>query len=336
MTILAGIFALGAQAQQGTLAEIITAIADKEAQVDKLTGDLGSLKAQRDALESEGWKKGGGINIGLAQSSFKNWAAGGENNILVNSNFFVYGNYKSGKNSWDNVFNGQYGIQKIGKEGFTKANDTWTFNSRYGRAISDKLNWAIDLELNSQFTASFNDEGGFVAGLLNPLKVNLGTGLDWKPNDNFSLYFSPLTAQVIYVQDEGIANAGLYTEAGEHVDFGLGAMVKAAYTRDLMFNRAGEPILNYNTQLRLFTDYLDNPFTEIDVRWRNGLNAKIFKNLISASLSTDLIYEHDTKIALDQDTNEDGVVDATEALGRAFGPRTQFSQLFTIGLGYTF
>jgi hypothetical protein len=48
---------------------------------------------------------------------------------------------------------------------------------------------------------------------------------------------------------------------------------------------------------------------------------------ITVNFTTHLIYDHDIKIAVDN--NDDGVVDAT-------GARTQFKQVLAVGFSYKF
>jgi hypothetical protein len=48
---------------------------------------------------------------------------------------------------------------------------------------------------------------------------------------------------------------------------------------------------------------------------------------ISATISTQLLYDHDIDIAVDN--NNDGIIDAV-------GPRTQFKEVLGVGLSYKF
>ena len=80
-----------------------------------------------------------------------------------------------------------------------------------------------------------------------------------------------------------------------------------------------------NSKLELFTNYLQNPIS-VDVNWELLLAFKVNK-FISASLSTQLIYDND--ILIDKDNDGDGITDVREAA-------IQFKEVFGIGLAYTF
>ena len=60
----------------------------------------------------------------------------------------------------------------------------------------------------------------------------------------------------------------------------------------------------------------------MDIHWDFLLNMKI-NDYLSANLITNLIYDNDIKIQIDDDN--DGIIDQT-------GPRVQFKELFGVGL----
>lgn len=83
--------------------------------------------------------------------------------------------------------------------------------------------------------------------------------------------------------------------------------------------------VNFKTKLELFSNYLNNP-QNIDVNWECLLSMKVNK-YISATVSTQLVYDDDIKIAVD--SNNDGLADKN-------GPRVQFKEVLGIGLSYKF
>ena len=92
-----------------------------------------------------------------------------------------------------------------------------------------------------------------------------------------------------------------------------------SYQREIMEN------ISFQTKLDLFSNYLNNP-QNIDIGWENLIALKVNK-FISASLITNLIYDHDIDIA--RDTDNDGVIDRT-------GPTTQFKEIFGMGFMYRY
>jgi hypothetical protein len=72
-----------------------------------------------------------------------------------------------------------------------------------------------------------------------------------------------------------------------------------------------------DTKLGLFSNYLENP-QYVDVNWDLLITLKV-NEYISASIQTQLIYDHDIKFGPDLDES-----------------RVQFKELFGLGLSYNF
>ena len=161
----------------------------------------------------------------------------------------------------------------------------------------------------------------------------LGTGIDYKPSEGFSVYLSPLTAKVTIVDNQRLANAGAFgvaaaeydpvtvamTAEGENVRYEIGGYLKVAYQKDLMEN------VKLTTKADFFANYLQNA-GNIDVNSETLIAMKINK-FLTASLSTHLIYDDDINIAVDR--NDDGINDGN-------GPRIQFKEVLSLGLSYQF
>jgi hypothetical protein len=75
----------------------------------------------------------------------------------------------------------------------------------------------------------------------------------------------------------------------------------------------------------LFSNYFENP-QYVDVNWDLLLTFTV-NEYISATLMTQLIYDHDIEFGFD--TTDDGTYDS-------FEPRVQFKELFGLGLTYNF
>ena len=111
----------------------------------------------------------------------------------------------------------------------------------------------------------------------------------------------------------------MMVQQGEQIRTEFGGYLRMFYKRDIMKN------VSFQTKLDLFSNYLNNP-ENIDVNWETLFSFKVNK-FISASLATQLIYDHDIMISVDD--NDDGIIDA-------IGPRTQFKQILNIGFSYKF
>ena len=83
--------------------------------------------------------------------------------------------------------------------------------------------------------------------------------------------------------------------------------------------------VSFGTKIDLFSNYLKKP-QNIDVNWETLLNMQA-NNFVTATISTNLIYDDDIKIEVD--TNNDGIIDHR-------GPRIQFKEVLSVGLTVKF
>ncbi|MCH8554192.1 MAG: DUF3078 domain-containing protein [Schleiferiaceae bacterium] len=260
----------------------------------------------------------------LTQTSFSNWQAGGENtwagNVLMQSNI----NYKKGNNSWDNLILGNYGI--VSREsGAFKTDDRFEINSRYDRKTSEHWNLSALINFRTQFMDGFADEAAIdpISRWLAPAYGVAGLGFTYKKGKIFNVYLSPVTAKLTVVNDERLSNLGVFgVTAGERTRWEGGGYLNMIYQNQFLKNKN----IDFLTKLDLFSNYFENPLA-IDVNWETIIFYKINK-YFTVNLAFHLIYDEDIRFNLD--TNGDGQIDRTNV------PRTQFRNLFGLGISYTF
>ncbi|MBK8343940.1 MAG: DUF3078 domain-containing protein [Bacteroidetes bacterium] len=283
------------------------------------------------------WKKGGGAILNFNQTSLTNWAAGGESNLSATLLTNFYGNYKKDKTTWDNTLNMNYGLITANNyDDIRKNDDRIELNSKYGRyACADDFYYSGMLNFLTQFAAGYDyvtDPAAAmpISKLLSPGYLTAAIGLDWKPSDKFSLFLSPATGKFTFVLDEDISTAITDTannknrygvDAGENLRAEFGASMVAALNTPIGKNTS------FSSKLVLFNNYTD-PIAEhkgnIDVDFQNNINIKVSK-YFATTIFLQVLYDHDIAIA----TYEDGVQVGT-------GPKTQFKEVFGIGLSYSF
>ncbi|HOY39550.1 MAG: DUF3078 domain-containing protein [Bacteroidales bacterium] len=288
----------------------------------------------------DGWKTGGVLSINLAQASFVNWAAGGQNSLGINGLFSAFATYHKGKSSWDNMLDVGYGILKQGKNSsFIKTDDKIDFSSKYGRQASKSWYYAAILNFKTQMTNGYNypNDSVAISKLMAPAYLIGAIGMDFKPCADFTAFIAPFTSKTTFVLDEDFANAGafgvtpaiytdgLLTTPGKKVRSEFGGYIRVVYTHSF-FKEKNVTVLS---KLDLFSNYLHNP-QNIDVNWENIFSFKVNK-FISATITTQLMYDDDIIIAVDR--NDDGVINATDGPG---GPRLQFKEILGIGFTYKF
>lgn len=295
-----------------------------------------SLFSQDDAAvdTTEGWNIKGTLSLNIAQSSFTNWAAGGENSLSGNILFGGQANYKMNKSIWENMLLTTYGTIRKGND-FNKTDDRIELNSKYGYQAFKNDKWYLSAILNfkTQYTPGYANEGDSikVSNFMAPGYVNLGLGFDWKPVDYFSVNFAPLDAKMIFVTDQYLANRGDYgvdpavidtagniITPGKNMKFKFGAYIRAEFNKEIFKN------VNLFTTLDLFSNYLENP-GNIDVNWEMIITLKI-NEWLAAGIHTTLIYDADVVFERVNDVGE---------LER-YGPRTQFKEVFNLGLTFRF
>lgn len=270
--------------------------------------------AQEDTTATKKWKKGGDFSLNLNQITFSNWAAGGDNSMSAVA-FLNYGiDYANGKHSWKNKFIVGYGMQYI-KEDYKKTEDKIDLSSMYGYSVSKWLDFSMLAYFRTQATEGYDsfDNKKVVSTFMAPAYVGVGPGISYKPTDYFSAFISPTTAQWLFVLDDNLSAVGAYgVEAGKKSKFQFGASAKLHFKKDIAKNVNLESILN------LFSDYLSHP-ENILVNWDVIVNMGI-NSWLSTKLTTNLIYDHNADI-FDKDGNN-------------IGPKTQFKEMFGIGIGF--
>lgn len=276
------------------------------------------LQAQAAAEESQ-WKKGATFTLNFSQTAMENWAAGGQNAISGVGLFDSYANYAQGNFTWDNTLKIGYGTLKQDEQDWFKSDDRLEFSSKYGQNAFENWYYSALVDFKTQFTKGFASVGDVdhISNFFAPAYLNIAVGMDYKPNDNFTLFISPITGKMTFVNDTALANAGSFgVDAGDKFRAELGAYAKIGYKVELMEN------VNYSTQLGLFSNYMNNP-QNIDINWDNLITFQINKYL-NASLIFNMIYDDDIKF---KESNSDG---STRQVAKV-----QWKEMFALGLTYT-
>ena len=283
-----------------------------------------AVSAQSAKSDTSTWKKGGLTTLGISQSSFTNWAAGGISNVNVTSLISLYANQKLANSNWENNLDLGFGLQKLDGADYRKSEDRIEFNSKYGRKINEKLNYSVLLNFRSQFAQGFNYTDTsivYVSNFLAPSFTTLSAGLDYRPIEGLSMYLAPVTGKITTVIDSQLSNAGAYgVVPGKNVRFEFGALASIKYQKIFKNN------IQMKSKLDLFSNF-KNPMA-IDVNWENIFTFQVTK-LLNVSLTTNLLYDEDILIA--KNVEQSPGVFITENK-----PRTQFKQVFSLGVSYKF
>jgi len=252
-----------------------------------------SIKKDPADTAAKTWKRGGILGINLSQGSLDNWAAGGDDfSLSINSILSLYSFYKKDRHSWDNTLDFNVGYVRTTSLGSRKNDDRLDFLSKYGYALTPKLNLAGLFNFRSQLFKGYtypDKVKTFSSAFLSPAYILVSPGLDWKPVTNFSWFVSPATMRIILVKDDTLSAKGLYgVDPGEHMETEIGAFMSLNYLKE--FNK----IVSYKGRLDLFSNYQENP-QNIDLYFTNILSVKLSK-VLSATWNVDMIYDDDVRL----------------------------------------
>lgn len=282
-----------------------------------LTGVFAFAQEDEQGYVDGAWDLKGVTGINLSQTSLSNWSAGGENSVAGN----VYLNgalkRKSGNWLWMNTLVLEYGLAKQESDGTKKTNDNIDFSTQLGYSTNNKLFYTAMGSFKTQFYKGYKypEKTNVISNFMAPAYSNLSLGLEYRPKANYSLYFSPASAKLTFVEDDYLSSIGAFgVDPGDKFRAEIGTYLKARVEQGVMEN------VNLISTLDLFTAY-DDSFGNIDINWDVLINMKINK-FLSASLNMTLKYDDDVKYI----DNE----------GVSKGPRIQFKEILGVGLAYNF
>lgn len=260
--------------------------------------------------QTPNWKKGGMASSTFSQTSLSNWSAGGDDAISSNALIDLYANYSKKNNSWENKLKMEYGLMKQDGQSVRKSIDNLEFASKYGYKASKNWYYSALLGFQSQFAKGYDysDTEGVEdikqSNFLAPAYITLSLGMDYKPNDTFSAYLSPVTGKLTIVADEDLSDAGAFgVNPGDTFRTEFGAYTKFSYKKDIMTN------VNLQSTLALFSSY--KTFGNVDTNWDIAINMKVNK-LLTATVNTSLVYDDDVLT------------------------KVQFKEVIAVGLAYKF
>jgi hypothetical protein len=269
-------------------------VAAQDEKIKAIQAESGkSIKKDAADTSAKRWKKGGLYSLNISQASLTNWAAGGDEfSLAVNSLLSLYAFHQKDKHSWDNTFDFNLGYIKTTSLGGRKNDDRFDLLSKYGYALKPKLNLAGLANLRSQIFKGYSFQGDvkkLSSNFMAPGYFLLSAGLDYKPNKNLSIFFSPATARWVIVTDTALSNKGAYgVTPGKKSNLEFGAFATINYLKEISKN------ITYKGRLDLFSNYRRNP-QNIDLFMSNILNVKLSK-ILSATWGVDLIYDDDVKL----------------------------------------
>lgn len=296
------------------------------------------------AAPVDGWKKGAGFGLSLDQLLLLNPKVGaGSDRIALGGQLSLFANLIKGKIAWDNNAAWNLGMQKLGsgllntsnnttvKQPWQKSIDDLRFNSKLGFQLKtdSKFYVAIDLTFLSQLTSTYS--GGYMkkvdsasviqSKFFAPAFITLGVGINYKPTDKLSFFYSPIAYKGIFVSDDVIAQQASFIADGKKADHQVGSLLKMLYADKLFKDK-----MTFKSNLALYTNYLRNP-QNIDIDWTNEIGYELFKGF-QIALFTNLFYDDDVQVQITDYNSINGV--------NGLGKRVSFAESLLLKYNMTF
>ena len=269
------------------------------------------------------WKFSGMIGLNASATFFTNWAAGGNNaaTMVFAGNVRII--YKKDKFAWETFFDTDFGYSYLDVKynKWRKSNDKVNLSTKAGYELPKNLYLTALGSFRSQYANGYEyfddkDSTHLISRILSPSYTDISVGLDWKPNNIFSLYYSPAAMRLTTVLDKNLRAKyyGTIADLSKPVKFEGGMTAKASVNWQYK-------TLKIISTLTLFTPYNKKFGSCIDVDWDLAVSYQFLK-VLNVSLGTSLKY-YDAILIPDKN-------------GENPKQRVQLKNLIGIGVGYTF
>jgi hypothetical protein len=268
------------------------------------------------------WDYGGNGTFGFTQTYLNNWKKGGESAFSFLMVLKGYANYSDSKIRWENSGELRNGwIRQGGSVDQTQKNDDKIeLISRLGVSAFDHWFYSAEIDFETQFFNGYNypDKTKLISTYMSPAKTMFKLGLDYKPNKNFSLFLSPITAKNVFVRD---------TARVDQTKYGISRTSRSLWepglNADIRYKINITPQISYETKYKMFINYQE-PFSKFDINWENLIVAQL-TDRISMTFMLYMLYDDNVTFP----TGKMGI-DGEEI----YKPKMQTKELMTVGFSY--
>ena len=268
------------------------------------------------------WDLGGNGTFGFTQTYLNNWKAGGKSAFSFLMVLKGYANYSNEKLKWENTAELRNGwIRQGGDVNQTQKNDDkLELISRLGVSAFKKWFYSSEIDFVTQFFNGYNypNKTTPISSYMAPAKTLIKLGLDYKPNKNFSLFLSPITAKYVFVRDTALIDQTRFGVPSDSRSFW-----EPGFNADLRYKMDITPRISYETKYKMFFNYQE-PFKKVDVNWENTVVAQL-TDRINMTFMLYMLYD-------DNVTFPTGKFDASGA--EIYKAKWQTRELMTVGFSY--
>ena len=260
-------------------------------------------EASADSLKS--WKFTSLNMLTINQIAFVNWAAGGESSLSAKVSTEYDLEYKKNKITFDHKGKLAFGLVGYIDKRIEKTDDI--INLLWAVSYKTSKKWDLTglLTFKSQFANGYKypNDSTLISTFMAPGYFNLSVGFNFKPDDKFQIYMSPLAGKLTIVLDQELANKGAFgvkraivdtagniISGGENMLTEFGLNILTSYKHKVMKNIDLRTVLNFYNN---YTDPNTSNRWNIDVDWDTRIVFTINK-VFSSVLFVHLKYDHNT------------------------------------------
>ncbi|HMO63061.1 MAG TPA: DUF3078 domain-containing protein [Ferruginibacter sp.] len=263
------------------------------------------------------WTKSISLNAALSQIGNSNWMSTGGDEFTLSGIFSIhaFANRQWGRRSWHNTLDVNYGLVNTSTLGLRKINDRLDIISKYTwRPKKWNKAWVGMLgQLRSQLASGYQynyfgtTEKRRNSGFFAPAYIVVTPGIDWRPNNWFSMFSSPLAVRwtvvsngpYSYLAQGGIFNDKIETPLAKFYGINpaspnrgeVGTFVTLTAKKEVLKN------VDYYGKFDFYFSYIRNNNNvsgrnRPDIFWTNQFRFKINK-FLNVSYALDMLYDDD-------------------------------------------
>ena len=272
------------------------------------------------AAPDPAWHKSFKTGLGLNESLLSaNWQGGGVNTIGFNALLNARANRQVGPHNFDNTADLLFAFSQTKGLGYRKGQDRLYLDTKYGRALTERWDMFLSLNLLTQFAPGYkydtdpagNARATLTSDFFAPAFITAAYGFEYHPATYFHLRLSPFAPRLTvvrglerFIQNPGDTPYGVNPGHSTRFEV-LAAQILAEADKNL------SPNVNLKARYLLFANYRNLTPREIDHRLDVALTAKVGK-YVNVAVNGIALYD------FDQD------------------PGVQYSQGLTLGVAYAF
>ena len=301
-----------------------------DTRVDVTTAEAEELrKVELSRVRPDYWKFRTDMSYLLSQGIISNWAKGGENSVstlLDVTSAIDYSNKDTKVNS-STTARFSLGLQASGKEAAIKKNaDLLEINSKINHKAFGKFDLSGLFQFKTQVLPGYNypNDSVKVSKFFNPATFLFGYGLEYKPDKNTSISFSPLSYKGTFVPDTSINQTKFGIPAGKRSKNELGAYL-TINSKMTLFEK-----VTMTNRIQLFSNFLSDP-QNVDVDWEMIATTSL-NWFTDVRLNIHLIYDDNTLLPVYEDGEPVLGLDGEQKKA----PMLQFKELLGVSFIFKF